>query len=334
MDKLIDRLGERLDFERRKAALYDALIAKARGAAVGPPVEDLERMRNESRHHAGLLEEALKRRGADPLLPTASAQTSSVITSGLSCLVEDPASTLPQCVSALLVAELADLDAWELLVQLAEEVEADDLQEGFAEALAREAAHVDLVRGWLAEEVLGHPRRAPARRGARPRRGQGRGTKPRAGVPGILDVHHRSLDRLFRKLAREATRSGRQMVFEQLAAAVSAHERVERGVLEPWLRERSGADLAAFGLIADERVREALVELERVGPDGERFVEGIERLRAELTRHAELMEEGLLARLGELFAAEDLQRLAQALRDAQEVAVAPFIVAETPAPSE
>jgi rubrerythrin len=55
---------------------------------------------------------------------------------------------------AMLNAELADNDGWQLLIELAGELGYSDLEEQFQQALEEEAEHLENVRGWLSSMTL------------------------------------------------------------------------------------------------------------------------------------------------------------------------------------
>ena len=65
----LDKLGERLAFERVGVRLYQALLAKFEAAHPhpgGPTREEIERVCNEELRHFGLVETAIVKLGADP----------------------------------------------------------------------------------------------------------------------------------------------------------------------------------------------------------------------------------------------------------------------------
>lgn len=166
---LMDKLGERLAFERTGTRLYDALIAKYRAtaaaepdvlAAVAPmagssaltseaPADTLARIRAEELAHFKLLERAIERMGADPTAQTPCADVTAVASMGIMQVLNDPRTTLAQCLNAMLTAELTDNAGWELLVQLAEDVGETELASQFNQALIEESRHVQIVKTWL-----------------------------------------------------------------------------------------------------------------------------------------------------------------------------------------
>jgi rubrerythrin len=155
---LIDKLGERLAFERSGTRLYDALLAKFRAAPEGLPgvsQEQLRRFRDEEASHFNLVADALDRLGADPTAQTPSADVTGVSSLGLLQAIDDPRTTLPQALQVLLMAELIDNDGWEFLIELTQELGQDELAEDFRRALEEERVHLSEVRRWAQEAVLG-----------------------------------------------------------------------------------------------------------------------------------------------------------------------------------
>jgi rubrerythrin len=149
----LDKLGERLAFERTGTRLYDAFIAKCRTQPTDA-IEDemLVRIRNEEAKHFALLAQCIETLGGDPTAQTPGADVTGVASSGLMQVVTDPKTTVTQSLGAVLIAELADNAAWEDLIALARKMGNDDMAEQFEEALAQEAEHLATVRKW--HEVL------------------------------------------------------------------------------------------------------------------------------------------------------------------------------------
>lgn len=154
---LIDKIGERLAYERGGVRLYDAFIAKCqdqRGAATTLSLDELAHVRNEEAQHFKLCTEALESLGADPTAQTPSAAASGVMTLGVLQVLTDPRTTLAQGLEALLTVELTDNASWELLIKLAEQSGQTELTERFRGALDTEQEHLTLVKTWLEREVL------------------------------------------------------------------------------------------------------------------------------------------------------------------------------------
>lgn len=154
---LVDKLGERLAFERTGARLYDAMIMKCialENAGETVPIAELERLRDEETEHFRMLNEALVSLGADPTAQTPSADVAAVTSMGVLQAIADPRTNLAQSLNALLTAELADHAGWELLIQLTEQMGQDEWAARFRHALAQESEHRLLVQGWLQSLVL------------------------------------------------------------------------------------------------------------------------------------------------------------------------------------
>ena len=148
----LDKLGDRLAFERGGTRLYEALLGKVQAAKLpkgGPAVGDVQHIMDEEARHFVLVREAIERLGGDPTFETPAADLSGVASTGLVQIVTDPRTTVPQCLHALLVAELTDNDGWTMLVQLAQGLGHADLATQFQAALATEEEHLQKVRGWL-----------------------------------------------------------------------------------------------------------------------------------------------------------------------------------------
>jgi hypothetical protein len=184
---LLDKLGERIAFERTGTRLYDALISKylalinsdgdilppassLAGAPVASAVEDttasespvmaetaaetLRRIRADELRHFHMLGNVMKELGGDPTAQTPCADVTAVASSGLVQVITDPRTTLAQCLNTILTAELTDNAGWELLSQLATEAGQNALAEKFSQALAQEQEHLAIIRGWLQTLLL------------------------------------------------------------------------------------------------------------------------------------------------------------------------------------
>lgn len=148
----LDRLGERLAFERTGVRLYDALlchISVVSDRTLGPSVAELRTIRDEEHRHFEMLRNAIEGMGADPTVQTPAANAVSVESQGLVQILTDPRSSRSQCLHAILVAELADNDGWTMLIELARGLGQNDMVARFEQALREEEKHLQLVRGWF-----------------------------------------------------------------------------------------------------------------------------------------------------------------------------------------
>jgi rubrerythrin len=152
----LDKLGERLAFERTGVRLYDAVLAKIPAAKTRQgtfDVTEVRRFRDEELAHLHLVKEAIEQLGGDPTAMTPCADLKGVEGMGLVQVVTDPRTTLTQCLDTILTAELADNDGWKILIAMAEAVGQDDLAQRFTDALAEEDVHLQSIRGWIAERL-------------------------------------------------------------------------------------------------------------------------------------------------------------------------------------
>lgn len=150
---LMDKLGERLAFERAGARLYEAVLSKhqAYGSFTGgPSAEDLLEILHEESDHADMLEQAIKELGGDPTAMTPSANLAANISAGLPQVLSDPRTNLLQSLEAITVAELSDNECWTALEALARQAGHDGLAQRCLEAIAHEREHLRNVRHWLA----------------------------------------------------------------------------------------------------------------------------------------------------------------------------------------
>jgi rubrerythrin len=148
---LLDKLGERLAFERTGTRLYETLLEKvaADGFEGGPSRADLEHIRDEEAAHFHMLHAKLVELDGDPTAVTPSADLAAVTSMGVVAVVSDARTSLAESLEAILVAELADRDGWARLVELAEESGQDELARAGREAERVEEEHLAKVRGWL-----------------------------------------------------------------------------------------------------------------------------------------------------------------------------------------
>jgi rubrerythrin len=158
---LVDKLGERLAFERTGTRIYDAMITKVaaleQGDVAALPLDQLIRMRDQEAEHVALVADAIQRLGADPTAQTPCADLAGVESCGLIAAVVDPRTTVTQSLHAILIAEMADNSGWEMLIALAENQHHDEMARRFTVALEHERDHLQLVRSWFEELTLGAP---------------------------------------------------------------------------------------------------------------------------------------------------------------------------------
>jgi hypothetical protein len=106
----MDKLGERLAFERSGTRLYEGLVSKhtAFGSFAGGPSQgDLQEILQEEYRHFTMLSSTIEQLGGDPTAVTPSADLHTTASQGIVKVIVDPRTTLLQSLEAILIAELA-----------------------------------------------------------------------------------------------------------------------------------------------------------------------------------------------------------------------------------
>ncbi len=152
----LNKLGERLAYERSGVRLYESFIRKCEalnGSMTSLPMDELWEIRNEEEEHFMLIQECIETLGADPTAQTPDANVSGVASEGIMKVLTDPRTSISQCLEALLTIELTDNAAWELLILLSQDMKLDDMTARFQEALSHEMSHAERVRAWYTAAV-------------------------------------------------------------------------------------------------------------------------------------------------------------------------------------
>ena len=154
---LLDKLNERLAFERMGTHLYEALFNKCQALGEtlpGPTLAEIQEIGSEELEHFILINDTIAGLGGDPTLESPCADVIGVASMGIMQVLTDPRMTIPQCLSAMLTAELTDNAGWELLIELAESLGYDEMKTEFETCLQHEERHLQNVRNWLSDCVL------------------------------------------------------------------------------------------------------------------------------------------------------------------------------------
>lgn len=154
---LIDKLGERLVFERTGTRLYEALLSKYHGLEHKDRLPDLARIEQfylEELNHFQLLTETIKNLGGDPTSLTPAADIMSTASAGWHQVITDPRTSFLQSLEIILQAELVDNVGWELLIEISERSGKGDLAIEFQQSLDEEAFHLTTVKQWVQELTL------------------------------------------------------------------------------------------------------------------------------------------------------------------------------------
>jgi rubrerythrin len=153
----MDKLGERLAFERTGTRLYEAFIMKCESSAELPGDMTLERLRDfcgEEARHFKLVDACIRELGGDPTAQTPCGDVAAVESAGLMQVITDPKTSIAQALHAIMVGELTDNAAWEDLIALAQEMGHDSMVPRFSEAAEHEREHLENVRRWHREATL------------------------------------------------------------------------------------------------------------------------------------------------------------------------------------
>lgn len=158
---LLDKLGERLAFERTGTRLYDALIDKVdsleKAGTATAPLPVLIQIREEEAQHFALVARAIQGLGGDPTVQTPCADLAGIEAMGLLQAVSDPRTTVAQALHAILIAEMTDNSGWEMLIALAREQHHDAMADDFERALADERDHLRFIREAFETAIFGGP---------------------------------------------------------------------------------------------------------------------------------------------------------------------------------
>lgn len=155
---LIDRLGQRLAYERSGVRLYDAFILKCESLSeINAPnfsIDLLKEFRDEELKHFVMLRDSIKMLGADPTATTPAADVDGVASMGFVQALNDPRTSVDECLCVMLTVELADNDGWDTLIKLSAAFGFEDMAKDFQNAKAEEDRHLEHIRSWLNYFVL------------------------------------------------------------------------------------------------------------------------------------------------------------------------------------
>ena len=145
-DAIVDKLCERLAVETGGVDIYQALIAKMSDETIAARLKHF--MQEEAKHRDALAAYLDKMGVTDRETP--SARMARLEGQAYLKLV-DEATTPGQLLNILLTVELMDENAWEMLINLARDMEDDELVGTFNMALKEEKEHLRGVRGMMAQ---------------------------------------------------------------------------------------------------------------------------------------------------------------------------------------
>lgn len=158
-EEFINKLGERLAYERSGVRIYEKMIAKCEHSRVGDqldmrvPISRLREFRDQEAEHFHLLVECMEQLGADPTAQTPDADASAVAASGVMKVIMDPRTSISQSLEAMLTLELSDNAAWDILIKLADDMSLPDMADRFRHAHQQEETHLREVQQWYEKSV-------------------------------------------------------------------------------------------------------------------------------------------------------------------------------------
>src|SRR5688572_20894243 len=101
-----------------------------------------------------MLDECIADVGGDPTMVIPSGDIGATISAGILKVVIDPRTTVPQCLEALLAAELIDNDCWGVLIAMMKQQGMPDEATELEEALIEEQEHLAKVRNWILDWAI------------------------------------------------------------------------------------------------------------------------------------------------------------------------------------
>lgn len=136
----------------------------------------------------------------------------------------------------------------------------------------------------------------------------------------LLGRQHKLIAALFYKT--ETTGGGlRRSTFERLVRLLAVHETVEEEIVHPALRRLAGGEPIVEARLAEERDgKDMLAELDRIGPDADRFDVALGDLHRAVLRHAANEEREEFPLLRAQLQPAALVSMAASLRVAEKVA--------------
>jgi hypothetical protein len=149
---LIDRLGQRMAYERTGTRLYDAFLGKVQVLPSwkgGPDSRTVTQIRQDQVSHARLVRDIIVDVGADPTALTPAANVTAVAALGFIQVLNDPRTSLVDCIDVLLGVAVTDVAAWDSLTDLVEAFGLTTATERCRSAWQQADEHARTVRGWL-----------------------------------------------------------------------------------------------------------------------------------------------------------------------------------------
>jgi hypothetical protein len=336
---LLDKMGERLAFERQGTRLYKSFLEKCQASVTGdnePTIEDVRHICDEELEHFKMLQQAVGALGGDATVETPSADVAGVISHGIMQVISDPRTTIAQCLQALLSAELADNDGWELLGKLAAALGHSELKEQCQQALNEEQEHLEKVRGWLlsvtmADAQIGDSESADERLHLSQMDGESESASAaevneiesdQAGQTDALELlaeDHQTVKDLFEQAEAAGDDKEKKRIFREIKKQLDTHSRIEETIFYPAMQEHEELkDMVLESLEEHRQVKKMLRDMDKLGKNSEMFEPKLKVLQENVEHHAEEEEEGkMFPKVRELLSAGELSELGEELQSAK-----------------
>jgi hypothetical protein len=334
---LLDKLGERLAFERQGTRLYEAFLQKFESLGLeeegGPKTADVRHICDEEFEHFRMLQQAIVKLGGDATVKTPCADVAGVLSKGAVEIIADPRATLPQCLQALLTAELVDNDGWQMLSQLAAQLGLEELENQCRSAFDAEQEHLEKVRQWLLSETLGMARAGAEVIGEmETSETEAEETEDEAEAPNpammengatdpleLLKQDHARVKELFEQAESAEDDKEKRKLFKAIKKELETHTRIEESVFYPAMQEFDELkDMVLESIEEHKQVKKLLREIDKLGKTSDKFEPKLKVLQENVEHHAEEEEEGkMFPKIRELVDAAQLQELGSELEAAK-----------------
>jgi len=332
---LLDKLGERLAFERRGTRLYEVFLQKFESTAVeeesGPSAAELRHICDEEFEHFKMLQQAIASLGGDATVLTPSADIVEVLSNGAVEVVSDPRTTIAQSLQALLTAELADNDGWQMLGELAAQLGLEELEQQCRSAFEKEQEHLEKVRRWLLSMTLdeaqggvelGKLEEDTTDGEAESEEAQAETKTKGAGKLDALELlkeDHQRVKELFEEVDATEDDKQKRKLFKEIKKELETHTRIEESVFYPAMQEYEQLkDMVLESIEEHKQVKKLLRELGKLSKNSDRFAPKLKVLQENVEHHAEEEEEGkMFPKILELLDASELEELGEELEAAK-----------------
>jgi hemerythrin superfamily protein len=138
----------------------------------------------------------------------------------------------------------------------------------------------------------------------------------------FLTDQHSLIKDLFEEVLSASTDDARQKAFTDLRQLLAVHETAEEMVVHPRARHEleAGDEIVDARLKEEHEAKEQLQKLEKLDTGSQEFIDSLKQFQLAVLDHAELEETQEFSRLGRVLDADDLKRMAGAVRAAEAIA--------------